>query len=77
MDLGQLAADIVARNKAAREKSTDIAGRMAKALSDERWKYFNDILDDTDGPDGVTEGDATQAPGSSRETGAMDIAGGI
>lgn len=77
MDFGQLAADIVARNKAAREKSTDIAGRMAKALSDERWKYFNDILDDTDGPDGVAEGDATQAPGSSGEAGAVDIAGGI
>lgn len=76
MDLGQLAADIVARNKAAREKSTDIAGRMAKALSDERWKYFNDILDD-DGSDSVTEGDVEEALGSSGEAGAMDIAGGI
>ena len=79
MDFSQLAAEIAARNKAARDKSTDIAGRMAKALSQERYKYFDGLLDDDDESelDGSSEGDSEETPGSSGETGAVDSSGGF
>jgi hypothetical protein len=75
VDFHQLAAEIAARNKAARDKSSDIAGRMAKALSQERYKYFEGLLDDE--RDGSTEGDVEAASGSSGETGAVDSSGGM
>ena len=77
MDFSQLAAEIAARNKAARDRSTDIAGRMAKALSQERYKYFDGLLDDERESDGSSEGDSEETPGSSGETGAVDSSGGI
>ena len=75
MDFQKLAAEIAARNKAARDKSSDIAGRMAKALSQERYKYFEGLLDDE--RDGSTEGDVETPSGSPGETGAVDSSGGI
>jgi hypothetical protein len=77
VDFQQLAAEIAARNKAARDKSSDIAGRMAKALSQERYKYFEGLLDDDNESGGSTEGDVEAAFGSSGETGAVDSSGGI
>ena len=79
MDLGELAAEIVARNSAARARSTDIAGRMAKALSDQRWKYFDGFIDDDTEPesDGEPQGDAGEVSGPSGEDGAVVSSGGV
>lgn len=71
MDWQTIAANIVAKNRAARKKAAAESAGMAAAFAKEDWNFFDEQLQR------ITTENTPKVPESTGETGAVDIGGGI